>query len=182
MSSEPPPWPYGWTCLICELANEAASLQCARCGCPDRVDGRELAERQRQFKLGRPYDGTHKGKPKSRIPGRRLDGSNIVPFHELLRAAFCAVGLLFGLYQIAVPGKARVFLSRRDPGVAVHDTWALVFVVIGYTGMLVFSVAMLADHFDRRKNEAIYERVMKLAVGVGFPCLLLGIAVQAARS
>jgi hypothetical protein len=49
MSMDPPPEHYAWACQVCSSTNAAGALQCSRCGCPDRVDGRELAERQRQF-------------------------------------------------------------------------------------------------------------------------------------
>jgi len=180
MSMEPPPEPYAWSCLVCSTSNAAGSLQCTQCGCPDRVDGRELAERQRQFSLGQPYDGTHKGKPKSRIPGRRLDGSNTVPLIDLVKAAFGAVAIVFALHQMLSSGRTRVFLSRHSAGVEVQDTLALAVIALGYVALLVWAVATVADHFDRRANEAIYKRVSTFAVGLGFPCLLLGIAIQAA--
>ncbi len=175
---EPPPGPYAWMCLVCSTSNAAGSLQCIQCGCPDRVNGRELTERQRQFAVGQPYDGAHRGKPKSRVPGRRLDGSNTVPLVDLVRAAFGVVALIFALYEILASGHSRVSLSRHSTAVDIHDTLALTVIAIGYVGLLVWAVATVADHFDRRPNEPIYRWVSNLSVGIGFPCLVLGIVIE----
>lgn len=100
MSMDPPPEPYAWACLVCSTTNAAGALQCSRCGCPDLVDGRELAERQRQYAQGQPYDGTHKGPVRTRIEGRRVNGSNIIPLHDLLRGALGALGFALGLFKL----------------------------------------------------------------------------------
>ena len=174
MSMDPPPEPYAWACLVCGTANAAGALQCSRCGCPDRVDGRELAERQRQYAQGQPYDGTHKGPVRSRIEGRRVDGSNTVPLIDLFRAALGSVGFALALFNLFTQGHAQVFLSRSDPGVVVTQPWALAAVALGFAGVLVWCVATLADHFDRRPNEQRYATVRTWAASVGFVFMLLG--------
>ena len=171
---DPPPGPYAWVCLVCENRNAAGALQCSRCGCPDRVDGRELAERQRQFAKGQPYDGTKKGPVRSRIEGRRLDGSNIVPFRDLLLATLAPFAVVLALIDIFTNGSRLVALTRRDPGVIVDQPWALAAVAVGYLGLLVWGVATVADHFDRRPNEKRYAKVRNWGASVGFLFTFLG--------
>jgi hypothetical protein len=174
MSMDPPPGPYAWVCLVCENRNAAGALQCSRCGCPNRVDGRELAERQRQFAKGQPYDGTKKGPVRSRIEGRRLDGSNIVPFRDLLLATLAPFAVVLALIDIFTKGSRLVALTRRDPGVIVDQPWALAAVAVGYLGLLVWGVATVADHFDRRPNEKRYAKVRNWGASVGFLFTFLG--------
>jgi hypothetical protein len=174
MSMDPPPDPYAWTCQVCSTTNAAGALQCSRCGCPDRVDGRELAERQRQFAKGQPYDGTKKGPVRSRIEGRRVDGSNIVPFRDLLLATLAPFAVVLALIDMFTKGSSRVALSRHDPGVIVDQPWALAAVAVGYLGLLVWGVATVADHFDRRPNEKRYTKVRTWAAAIGFLFMLLG--------
>ena len=171
---DPPPGPYAWVCLVCENRNAAGALQCSRCGCPNRVDGRELAERQRQFAKGQPYDGTKKGPVRSRIEGRRLDGSNIVPFRDLLLATLAPFAVVLALIDIFTKGSRLVALTRRDPGVIVDQPWALAAVAVGYLGLLVWGVATVADHFDRRPNEKRYAKVRNWGASVGFLFTFLG--------
>jgi hypothetical protein len=174
MSMDPPPGPYAWVCFVCENRNAAGALQCSRCGCPDRVDGRELAERQRQFAMGQPYDGTKKGPVRSRIEGLRLDGSNIIPLQDLLIAALAPFGVVLALIDIFTDGSRLVALSRHAPGVIVDQPWALAAVAVGYIGLFVWGVATVADHFDRRPNEKRYAKVRRWAAAIGFLSMLLG--------
>jgi len=178
MSMDPPPGPYAWVCLVCEKRNAAGALQCSRCGCPDRVDGRELPERQRQFAKGQVYDGTKKGPVRSRIEGRRVDGSNIVPFRDLLLAALAPFAVVLALIDMFTNGSRLVALTRRDPGVIVDQPWALAAVAVGYLGLLVWGVATVADHFDRRPNEKRYAKVRNWGASVGFLFMLLGTVLQ----
>lgn len=138
------------------------------------MDGRELAERQRQFAQGQPYDDAHKVPVRSRIEGRRMDGSNIIPLHDLIRAALGLVGFALGLFKLFAEGSASVFLSRSDPGITVTQPWALSAVAVGFAGVLVLCIATLVDHFDLRPNEQRYATVRSWAAAIGFVFMLLG--------
>lgn len=162
---------------MCSTTNAAGALQCSRCGCPDRLDGRELAERQHQFAKGQPYDGTHRGPVRPRIEGRRVDGSNIIPLQDLLIAALAPFGVVLALIDIFTNGSRLVALNRRDPGVIVDQPWALAAAAaaaVGYLSLLVWGVATVADHFDRRPNEKRYTQVRTWAAAIGFLFMLLG--------
>ncbi len=180
-SWEPPKEPYDWCCLVCETNNPAGRTSCSLCKCPDRVSGRELQERQRQFKLGRPYDGAHRAAPKSRDPLKRLDGSNKLPIEDLLRYPFFTLAAGYAAYTAFLDGKSTVYLSRHSKGVLIEQYWALSFVISGYLLLAVFFMSQLIDHFDRRPNESIYKTIAKWSVGIGFPSLLIGIILQSAK-
>lgn len=177
-SWEPPKQPYDWRCLVCETVNPAGSTSCSRCECPDRADGRELRERQRQFKLGQPYDGTHRAAPRSRDPSKRLDGSNKLPWKDLLTYPFFTLAIGYAVYKTFLDGESTVYLGRHSKGILIEQYWALSFVITGYLLLAVFFVSQLIDHFDRRPNESVYKTIAKWSIAIGFPCLIIGIILQ----
>jgi hypothetical protein len=92
----------------------------------------------------------------------------------LLRAALGSVGFALALFNLFTQGHAKVFLSRNDPGVVVTQPWALAAVALGFAGVLVWGVATVADHFDRRPNEKRDTKVRTRAAAIGFLFMLLG--------
>jgi hypothetical protein len=178
-SWEAPPGPYAWACMVCETHNAAGAEACEACGCPDRVAGQELFERQRQFKLGKPYDGTHRAKPKSRIPGRRLDGSNTFTFHELLESAIFVLAFVGALYQAAALGFVRVLASRHREGIEVTNPLAMGIALVGYACVLLYGVAIWADHLDRRlETEPRYKTARAWTITMGVVFVLLSAWLQ----
>ena len=180
-SWEAPPGPYPWACLVCEKHNPANQQACSVCGCPDRVDGRELIERQRQFKKGQPYDGTRQAKPRSRIPGRRLDGSNTFTVKELLNGAVFLLAAMVGLYQATASGYITVLASRHSEGLHVTNPLAMGIAFVGYVCVSLYGAAIWADHLDRRvETEPRYEKARVWTIGIGGACMLLSAVLQMA--
>lgn len=180
-SWEPPKEPYDWRCLVCETSNSAGSLACSHCGCPDRADSKEILERQRQFKLGQAYDGTHRSPPRSRDPYRRLDGSNRLPWPKLLGYPFYALAGLYAVYKSLTEGTAVIYFSRHADGIPITQFWPLVFVAAGYLLLVTQFASQIADHFDRRDNESTYKVVSRWSIAIGFPCMLIGIGLETIR-
>lgn len=165
--------------MVCETHNAAGREACARCGCPDRVDGRELVERQRQFKQGKPYDGTQRAKPKSRIPGRRLDGSNTFTVKELMNGVIFLLASTAALYQATALGYIAVLASRHREGVHVINPLALGIALVGYACVLLYGLGIWADHLDRRvETEPKYKAARSWSIGIGAACMLLSAVLQ----
>lgn len=178
-SWEAPPGPYAWACMVCEASNAAGREACARCGCPDRVDGRELFERKRQFKQGKPYDGTLQAMPKSRIPGRRLDGSNTFTVKELINGVIFLLASAAALYQATALGYITLLASRHREGVTVTNPLAMGIALVGYACVLLYGLAIWADHLDRRvETEPKYKAARRWSLGIGAACMLISAVLQ----
>ena len=48
---------YSWRCLACELANEAASENCQKCGCPANATYQQISAAKKSAGIVEPVDG-----------------------------------------------------------------------------------------------------------------------------